>query len=233
MLSPSESLTLTINETTTGHILIYDLVESESGMGLTSELFSLRTPRINIDVPHILQSFPPGAGQGEVYDNSPSALMTSTNIPELRFRAGGIMRFRNEITGQVHLCGHATTSSKGLLVALRDVGISTTESISSGGFLRIPQKIPANVIWKGSQTHSAPDDWAWVDDDGEEQVDIDKWSWEDVGIRLADDESTYGLCSVANLTSCQSCGAVPGHQDAVGSLFDHVSRQCLLAISFD
>lgn len=214
-------------------MLIYDLVESESGTGLASELFSLRAPRIDIDVPYILQSFPPGAGQGEVYDASPLALMTSTNIPELRFRPGGIMRFKSEITGQVHLGGHTATRNKGLLVALRDVGISTTESKSRSGFLRIPQKIPANVIWKGSRTHLAPDDWAWVDDDGEEQVDIDKWSWEDVGIRLADDESTYELCSVANLISCKSCGAIPGHQDAVGSFFNYVSGQCVLAIAFD
>jgi hypothetical protein len=181
-------------KTTKGHILIFDLVESDTPLEVASELFSLRTSRINIDVPHILHSFPPAAGQGEVYDTSPSSLMKSTNIPELRFRTGGIMRFRNQIIGHAHLGGHGTTAQRGLFVALehiRSLSHTTTDFISRGGFLKIPHKVPPKVVWKGSGTQAVPEDWLWVDDDGEEQVDIEKWSWEDVGVRLLGEESTY------------------------------------------
>lgn len=213
------------SKTTNGHILIYDLIDSASSTRLTE--FSLRTPRINIDVPHILQAFPPGAGQGEVYDTSPSALMTSTNIPELRLRTGGIMRFKHGIIGQVHLGGHLTTAPRGLLVALEDVGpiapSPKTKSGSRGGFLRIPHKIPAKVIWKGSRTQT-PEDWAWVDDDTEEQVDIEKWSWDDVGVRLSDDESAYLFCVIAGLTPRSRRDAVFFYQDADRPLRVDVSR---------
>ena len=113
------------------------------------------------------------------------------------------MRFKSQITGQVHFVGHSTSRTKGLLVSVQDLGIPTPEPSSGSGFLRVPNKIPAKVVWKGSRGHTAPQDWAWVDENGEEQVDIEKWSWEDVGIRLIDGESTHELHTafLADLTS--------------------------------
>lgn len=131
--------------------------------------------------------------------------MTSTNIPELRLRTGGLMRFRNQIIGHAHFGGHGSTAPRGLLVALEHIrpeSHSTTDP-SPGGFLKVPHRLPPKVVWKGSRTQAVPEDWLWVDDDSEEQVDIEKWTWEDVGVRLGDEESTYLACSstIAGLTS--------------------------------
>lgn len=174
-------------------------MESEPVEANESSLFiSARAARINIDVPQILQSFPPGAGQGEVYDISPSAVMTSTNIPELRFRNGGIMRFKGSVWGQAYFAGHTLSMrQRGLLVAYSEDKqqlVDTTDSDASvtSGFLRIPLKVPDVLLWKGSRTHALPSHaWPYVDADGEDQVDVDKWTWRDAGIHLASDESTH------------------------------------------
>ncbi|KAJ9099749.1 hypothetical protein QFC21_003747 [Naganishia friedmannii] len=151
-------------------------------------------PRINIDVPHILKSFPPGAGQGEVHDMAPEAIMTSTNIPELRFRNGGVVRLNGSVHSIAAIGGTGLpTAKKGLLIAIDDTG-SPADDVQSRtrpfrGLLRLPSKIPEALVWKGTRAQPLPPyGWPYLDMDGEDQVDIDKWSWQEVGIDLAENE---------------------------------------------
>lgn len=125
--------------------------------------------------------------------------MTSSNIPELRFRNGGIMRFKGSILGQAYFLGHHHSArQRGLLVAYSTVDqeqlIDAKDSARGGtsGFLRIPSKIPDILLWKGSRERELPPHgWPYVDADAEDRVDVDKWSWQDVGIHLASDESEH------------------------------------------
>ncbi|KAJ9126279.1 hypothetical protein QFC24_002011 [Naganishia onofrii] len=180
--------------TTTNHILLYDLLETESPEAVASSLFSTQVPKINIDVPHILKSFPPGAGQGEVYDMTPEAIMTSTNIPELQLRNGGAVRLSSDIRGIAAIGGTSLpTAKKGLLIAIDHRGHPTDDETSGAppfkGLLRLPSKIPEALVRKGSRSQPLPPyGWPYVDMDGEDQVDIDKWTWKEVGIDLAGHE---------------------------------------------
>lgn len=193
---------------------------------------SPRPAKINIEVPHILQSFPPGAGQGEVYDVSPSTIMTSTNIPELRFRNGGIMRFKRHIEGQAYFGGNNfPTSHKGLLVAFTDDRpqlVNTTDSdiSSTSGFLRIPSNIPDALVWKGSTGQALPPHgWPYIDADGEDQVDVDKWRWQDAGVHLDGKESTYVLRLIHLQPGSfvnRSHHTIPTDENAFGTFLDHI-----------
>lgn len=108
------------------------------------------------------------------------------------------MRFKGSIIGQAYYMGHhLPPRQRGLVVAYTDVGeelIDTSDSgaRSTSGFLRIPSRIPDYLLWKGSREQALPSHgWPYVDADAEDQVDVDKWSWQDAGIRLGSDESRH------------------------------------------
>lgn len=158
-------------------------------------------PKINIDVPHILKLFPPGPGQGEVYDMGPEAVMTSTNIPELRFRKDGVVRLNSTIHGMAAIGGTSLpVAKKGLLMAL-DEKVSPNDEEHFGtpsfrGLLRLPLEIPEALVWRGSRLEPLPPyGWPYADMDDEDQVDIDKWSWQEIGINLADHEGLSAFSS--------------------------------------
>jgi hypothetical protein len=150
--------------------------------------------------------------------------MTSTNIPELQLRNGGAVRLSSDISGIAAIGGTSLpTAKKGLLIAIDHRGHPTDDETSGAppfkGLLRLPSKIPEALVRKGSRSQPLPPyGWPYVDMDGEDQVDIDKWTWKEVGIDLAGHEGSFSpkfreRCIAHARSYPRRYCSVPGNQD--------------------